>query len=106
MNDKYEKQMKKGVLDMLVLKLLWSEAKYGYQIIQELREKSDDAFLLKDGCIRCFIGWRTTVWWQEVGAKPKAGRRRESIIRSPEKAGRPLRRSRQSGTGLPTESQR
>ena len=93
MNDKYEKQMKKGVLDMLVLKLLWSEAKYGYQIIQELREKSDDAFLL-------------TVWWQEVGAKPKAGRRRESIIRSPEKAGRPLRRSRQSGTGLPTESQR
>lgn len=51
MNDKYEKQMKKGVLDMLVLKLLWSEAKYGYQIIQELREKSDDAFLLKDGTL-------------------------------------------------------
>lgn len=51
MNDKYEKQMKKGVLDMLVLKLLRSEAKYGYQIIQELREKSDDAFLLKDGTL-------------------------------------------------------
>ena len=35
MNDKYERQMKKGVLDMLVLKLLESEAKYGYQETQE-----------------------------------------------------------------------
>ena len=51
MNDKYEKQMKKGVLDMLVLKLLRSEAKYGYQIIQEMKEKSDEAFLLKDGTL-------------------------------------------------------
>ncbi len=33
LNDKYERQMKKGVLDMLVLRLLRSEAKYGYQII-------------------------------------------------------------------------
>ena len=37
MNDKYERQMKKGVLDMLVLRLLKSEPKYGYQIIQELK---------------------------------------------------------------------
>ena len=48
---KYEKQMKKGVLDMLVLKLLKSEPKYGYQIIQELREKSEGIFLLKDGTL-------------------------------------------------------
>lgn len=51
MNDKYERQMKKGVLDMLVLRLLKSEAKYGYQIIQEMREKSDETFLLKDGTL-------------------------------------------------------
>lgn len=51
MNEKYERQMKKGVLDMLVLKLLKSEAKYGYQIIQELREKSEETFLLKDGTL-------------------------------------------------------
>lgn len=50
-NDKYERQMKKGVLDMLVLKLLESEAKYGYQIIQEMKEKSGEAFLLKDGTL-------------------------------------------------------
>ena len=51
MNDKYEKQMKKGVLDMLVLKLLCKEQKYGYQIIQELREKSEDTFQLRDGTL-------------------------------------------------------
>jgi len=49
--DKYERQMKKGVLEMLVLKLLKSESKYGYQIIQELKEKSGEIFLLKDGTL-------------------------------------------------------
>ena len=43
--------MKKGVLDMLVLRLLKSEAKYGYQIIQEMKEKSEEIFLLKDGTL-------------------------------------------------------
>ena len=51
MNEKYEKKMKKGVLDMLVLRLLQSEAKYGYQIIQEMKEKSEETFLLKDGTL-------------------------------------------------------
>lgn len=51
MNDKYERQMKKGVLDMIVLKLLSSEAKYGYQIIQEMKDKSGEIFLLKDGTL-------------------------------------------------------
>ena len=51
MNDKYERQMKKGVLDMLVLKLLESEPKYGYQIIHEMKEKSEDVFSLKDGTL-------------------------------------------------------
>lgn len=51
MNEKYERQMKKGVLDMLVLRLLKSEAKYGYQIIQEMKEKSENTFLLKDGTL-------------------------------------------------------
>ena len=41
LNDKYETQMKKGVLDMLVLRLLKEEEKYGYQIISELKEKSN-----------------------------------------------------------------
>jgi len=51
LNDKYESQMKKGVLDMLVLKLLESEEKYGYQIINELKEKSNERFQLKEGTL-------------------------------------------------------
>lgn len=51
MNEKYERQMKKGVLDMLVLKLLENKSKYGYQLINELREKSDDIFILKEGTL-------------------------------------------------------
>lgn len=51
MDEKYEKQMKKGILEMLVLKLVCEEPKYGYQIIQEMKEKSENTFLLKDGTL-------------------------------------------------------
>lgn len=51
MNEKYIRQMKKGVLDMLILKLLQKEQKYGYQLISELREKSGELFLLKEGTL-------------------------------------------------------
>lgn len=51
MNPKYEQQMKKGVLEMLVLKLLSEKEKYGYQLISELKEKSDGMFLLKEGTL-------------------------------------------------------
>lgn len=75
MNDKYERQMKKGVLDMLVLKLLVSEPKYGYQIIQELREKSEETFLLKDGTLypilyRLEDDGLVTGKWSEAEGKP------------------------------------
>lgn len=48
---KIEQQMKKGALEMLVLKLLEQEAKYGYQLISELREKSEDEIILKEGTL-------------------------------------------------------
>lgn len=51
MNPKYEQQMKKGVLEMLVLKLLSEQEKYGYQLISELKERSDGMFLLKEGTL-------------------------------------------------------
>ena len=51
MNEKYVRQMKKGVLDMLVLKLLEKEQKYGYQLINELKEKSGELFILKEGTL-------------------------------------------------------
>lgn len=48
---KYEQQMKKGVLEMLVLQLLSEKEKYGYQLICELRDKSSEMFLLKEGTL-------------------------------------------------------
>lgn len=51
LKQKYEQQMKKGVLEMLVLQLLSEEEKYGYQLICELKEKSNEMFLLKEGTL-------------------------------------------------------
>lgn len=51
MNPKYEKQIKKGVLEILVLKLLEDKEKYGYQLISELQEKSSGMFTLKEGTL-------------------------------------------------------
>lgn len=49
--ERYERQMKKGVLEILVLKLLEREEKYGYQMISELRDKSEGLFALKEGTL-------------------------------------------------------
>jgi PadR family transcriptional regulator PadR len=43
--------MKKGVFEMLVLKLLETEEKYGYQLISELKSKSNEMFTLKEGTL-------------------------------------------------------
>ncbi len=51
MNPKYERQIKKGMLDMLVLKLLERQERYGYQLIMELKEKSEGTFSLKEGTL-------------------------------------------------------
>lgn len=51
MQGRYEQQMKKGVLEMLVLKQLEKDEKYGYQLISQLREKSQGMFALKEGTL-------------------------------------------------------
>lgn len=51
MQGRYEQQMKKGVLEMLVLKQLEKEEKYGYQLISQLKDKSGGMFSLKEGTL-------------------------------------------------------
>lgn len=51
MQGRYEQQMKKGVLEMLVLKQLEKEEGYGYQLISRLRDKSGGLFALKEGTL-------------------------------------------------------
>lgn len=82
MNEKYERQMKKGVLDMLVLKLLEPEPKYGYQIIQEMKEKAEKPFCLRMAhCILSFTGWKKTVWLRAGGAVRRGSRFPGSIMK-------------------------
>ena len=51
MQQRFAQQMKKGALDMLVLKLLERDEKYGYQLIAELRDRTDEALSLKEGTL-------------------------------------------------------
>ena len=51
MDLKYERQMKKGVYEMLVLHLLQEKEKYGYQLISEMKERSGEMFTLKEGTL-------------------------------------------------------
>ena len=45
------KQLKKGVIEILVLKLLSLTEMYGYQLIQLLDEKSGGIFKMKEGTL-------------------------------------------------------
>lgn len=51
MQPRFAQQMKKGALDMLVLKLLQYDEKYGYQLISELRDRTEGALTLKEGTL-------------------------------------------------------
>ena len=51
MEDKFLQQMKKGVLELVVLELLCAKPSYGYELLVALREKSDGLFALKEGTL-------------------------------------------------------
>lgn len=45
------KQLKKGVLEILILKLISCQDMYGYELIQVMEEKSKGYFKLKEGSL-------------------------------------------------------
>ena len=45
------KQLKKGVIEILILELLSGEKMYGYQLIQELDVRSSGVFRMKEGTL-------------------------------------------------------
>jgi len=48
---KFQQQIKKGILEMLVLKIISEEQSYGYKLRIEIKRRSNDALLLDDGTI-------------------------------------------------------
>ena len=51
MEDRFLQQMKKGVLEMLVLEAICSGATYGYELLGRLKEHSGGLFALKEGTL-------------------------------------------------------
>ena len=51
MEDRVAQQLKKGVLEMLVLKLISEQATYGYELLSRLKERSHGLFALKEGTL-------------------------------------------------------
>lgn len=51
MDDRFAQQLKKGVLEMLVLKLICREATYGYELLSRLKDGSEGMFSLKEGTL-------------------------------------------------------
>ncbi|MTI95508.1 MAG: PadR family transcriptional regulator [Firmicutes bacterium] len=68
------RQLKKGVIETLVLKLLSQNDMYGYEIIQELDKQSGGVFSLKEGTLypvlyRLEDSKFIEPYWQDVGGK-------------------------------------
>jgi len=51
MEDRFTQQLKKGVLEMLVLKLICQKPTYGYELLVQLKEQSSGRFALKEGTL-------------------------------------------------------
>lgn len=51
MDTRYGQQLKKGILEIIVLKLISTEPKYGYQLVKELDGRSNGLFKIKEGTL-------------------------------------------------------
>lgn len=51
MEERFSQQLKKGVLEMLVLKLICDAPNYGYDLLNQLKEQSNQLFTLKEGTL-------------------------------------------------------
>ena len=51
MEDRFSQQLKKGVLEMLVLELICTRPSYGYELLLRLKEGSGGSFALKEGTL-------------------------------------------------------
>lgn len=51
MEDRFTQQLKKGVLEMLVLDSICKKSSYGYELLTRLKEGSGGSFALKEGTL-------------------------------------------------------
>ena len=51
MDSRFSQQLKKGVLEMLVLDLICQKPTYGYELLSQLKARSNGQFQLKEGTL-------------------------------------------------------
>lgn len=74
---KIDKELLKGSTTMLILNLLEKENMYGYQMIKNLAEKSENIFELKEGTLYPILhgleekGFITSYWDESTAKKRK-----------------------------------
>lgn len=78
MEDRFARQLKKGVLELLVLQAICRSPTYGYELLWQLSRKSGDFFTLKEGTLYPILyrleddGLIRAEWQQQDGrATPK-----------------------------------
>lgn len=49
--DAFDKQLKKGILEILILKIIHQEDVYGYELIKKLESESNGLFQIKEGSL-------------------------------------------------------
>ena len=73
MDDRLLQQLKKGVLEMLVLEIICQAPTYGYELMTKLKNRSGDLFTLKEGTLYPILyrwedeGMITASWSQGAG---------------------------------------
>lgn len=73
MEDRLLQQLKKGVLEMLVLEIICQKPTYGYELMASLKARSADLFTLKEGTLYPILyrleddGMISSIWSQGTG---------------------------------------
>lgn len=73
MEDRLLQQLKKGVLEMLVLEIICQEPTYGYELMTKLKVRSNDLFTLKEGTLYPILyrleddGMIAATWSEGIG---------------------------------------
>lgn len=73
MEERFSQQLKKGILEMLVLKLICDRPAYGYELMGQLKKDSGGSITLKEGTLYPILyrledeGLITAAWSQGQG---------------------------------------
>lgn len=79
METRFERQIKKGALEMIVLGLIRQKPRYGYELILQLRRRSAGQLDLKEGTLypilyRLEDDGQVVSAWAQTAQAPPAGR--------------------------------